>query len=128
MYCTNCGREVGENHKFCSNCGQEIKPIEHQEISFEPTPVIAAVLEKPLDTAGKVMVGLCLTALLLSMFPLHDGVLVVATAFGVGTLILAILQKMKGSPRFVTSAIIVALTAIAVSGSWFAFFHIAFPG
>ncbi len=126
MYCTNCGREVGENHKFCSNCGKEIRKTVSSEIRLEPAAEIAAVPEKPLDATGKVMIGLSLTALICSMFPFHDGVLVAGTAFGVGALILAILQKMKGNPRFVTSAIIVALTAIAVSACWFVFFNIAF--
>ncbi|GEM_PF-5032476 len=127
MYCTNCGREVGENHKYCSNCGKEIRRAQPSEIRIKPVPVIAVVPEKPLDTMGKIMIGLSLTALVCAMFPLHDGVLVAGTAFGVGALILAILQKMKGAPRFVTSAIIMALTAIAVSACWFVFFNIAFP-
>jgi len=126
MYCTNCGREVGENHKFCSNCGKELRHADPDEIRLEPAAEIAVIPEKPVDTLGKVMIGLSLAALICSMFPFHDGVLVAGTAFGVGTLILAILQKTKGNPRFVTSAIIVALTAIAVSACWFVFFYIAF--
>ncbi len=61
MYCSNCGAEIVNNHKFCINCGRPVQVI-NQEIKDEK--IIEYKEEKKLE-------------------PLKDNSFVVPLVFGI---------------------------------------------
>ena len=66
MFCSKCGKELGENSNFCSHCGYELNPVKKE---FESVPIKEESTEIPSNKNNKTSVYI-LSAICLLLFAL----------------------------------------------------------
>ncbi|HNZ49871.1 MAG TPA: zinc ribbon domain-containing protein [Bacilli bacterium] len=114
MYCQHCGNEVKDGDRFCQHCG---RPLLGQSQAPEKPKITINKTDKPL-------VYLTVFALLLTLFPFHNLIVIIGTLVGMGGFLAAALKRNHHNRSLVLALMTLSLTAIIIQLAWFVFINI----
>jgi predicted amidophosphoribosyltransferase len=120
MFCKHCGQKLNDNDLFCSTCGAEVS---NNQESFPPVVVVDEP-KKPLTNLEKQVIWISLIAVMLTLFPFHDVIIIGGTIVGIIACLFAGIARFKQNSAVMPMMMILSITAVLIQASWFAFFNI----